>query len=200
MELIHKQFGTIRIAENGGQYWFCAADICKALGYTNNRKAINDHCREKGVTKRYTLTEKGNQEMLFIDEGNLYRLILKSNMPQAKVFEDWVCDEVLPSLRQMGYYEIPQTNYIPLPPIEPEEPALLYYNNKLCIMARWLFEKNIISRRMYDYLLSKGTIWRIRRSCKGTPALVVWDTLPYKYRQKAHAILASQKSLTNQYK
>lgn len=87
------------------QPWFCAADICRVLGYANSRDALAKHCREKGVAKRDTLTAKGKQALAFIDEGNLYRLIIKSRKEEAQRFEAWVCDEVLPSIRKHGRYE-----------------------------------------------------------------------------------------------
>lgn len=87
------------------QPWFCAADICRVLGYANSRDALAKHCREKGVAKRDTLTAKGKQALAFIDEGNLYRLIIKSRKEEAQRFEAWVCDEVLPSIRKQGRYE-----------------------------------------------------------------------------------------------
>ncbi|WP_445673379.1 BRO-N domain-containing protein [Pseudomonas ceruminis] len=89
-----------------GEYWFCAKDVCAVLGYTNSRQSTADHCREKGVSKRYTLTEQGKQELQFIDEGNLYRLIIRSRREEAKRFESWVCDEVLPMLRKTGGYQL----------------------------------------------------------------------------------------------
>lgn len=94
------------INDDAGEKWFCAKDICAALGYANTSQTITDHCREKGISKRYTLTEMGKQELQFIDEGNLYRLIIKSRKEQAKRFEAWVCDEVLPSLRKTGGYQV----------------------------------------------------------------------------------------------
>lgn len=90
-----------------GSPWFCAKDVCDVLGYTNSREALSKHCRAKGVTKRDTLTAGGRQPLTFIDEGNLYRLILKSRLPAAVRFEAWVCDEVLPALRKTGTYTVP---------------------------------------------------------------------------------------------
>jgi prophage antirepressor-like protein len=88
-----------------GAPWFCAKDVCDILGYANHNKSINDHCTSKGVTNRYPLkTEGGIQYPLFITEGNLYRLIIKSNKPESAKFESWVCDEVLPSIRKTGQY------------------------------------------------------------------------------------------------
>lgn len=98
----HEQFGNIRTANESDKILFCARDIANALGYANSRKAINDHC--KGVTKRYTHTEGGTQEMSFIPEGDVYRLIAHSKLPAAERFETWVFDEVLPTIRKTGGY------------------------------------------------------------------------------------------------
>lgn len=91
-------------AVESGEPWFNAADVCAVLGYRNPSKTIHDHCRPRGITKRYTPTDSGSQEMTFINEGNLYRLIIKSRKPEAERFEAWVCDEVLPSIRKNGGY------------------------------------------------------------------------------------------------
>ena len=91
-----------------GEPWFCAPDVCDVLGYPNNRDAIARHCLAKGVVKRDTLTAKGQQSLTFINEGNLFRLILKSRKPQALAFEQVVCDEILPQIRKTGRYEAPR--------------------------------------------------------------------------------------------
>lgn len=88
------------------QPWFCASDVCSALEYANGRQAIQKSCREKGVSIRDTLTSGGPQKLTFIDEGNLYRLILKSRKKAALRFEEWVCDEVLPQIRKTGQYQM----------------------------------------------------------------------------------------------
>ena len=95
----------IRTVLINDQAWFCVTDVCRVLGYANSRDAMSKHCREKGVAKRDTLTSKGKQALTFIDEGNLYRLIIKSRKEEALRFEAWVCDEVLPSIRKTGRYE-----------------------------------------------------------------------------------------------
>ena len=108
-QIIPFQFETKQVraySDEAGEPWFCAADVCAALGYANSRKAIADNCREKGVTSSYTLTSKGRQALTFINEGNLYRLIIKSRKEEAQRFESWVCDEVLPAIRKHGRYEV----------------------------------------------------------------------------------------------
>lgn len=102
-----KEFGDIRTTEIDGKPYFVGTDVAKALGYSNPRKAILDHC--KGVTKRDTPTSSGVQSMSYINEGDLYRLIMKSKLPSAEKFEKWVFDEVIPSIHQYGAYMTEQT-------------------------------------------------------------------------------------------
>ena len=101
------EFGTIRTIEENGKVLFCGSDVAKALGYKNPSKALSDHC--KGITKRYTPTKSGTQEMNFIPEGDIYRLAAKSELPGADKFESWIFDEVLPSIRKHGAYMTPET-------------------------------------------------------------------------------------------
>lgn len=101
------EFGQIRTIEIDGKPYFSAKDVAEALGYSNPRKAILDHC--KGVTKRDTLTAGGQQAVNFIPEGDIYRLIVRSNLPSAERFEKWVFDDVIPQIRQTGGYQLPQT-------------------------------------------------------------------------------------------
>ena len=99
----NREFGDLRIMDEGGRTMFCAKDIACALGYSNSRKAIADHC--KGVTKRYPLqTAGGMQELVFISEPDVLRLIVSSKLPQAQAYERWVFDEVLPSIHRTGGY------------------------------------------------------------------------------------------------
>ncbi|TCP18108.1 BRO family protein [Nicoletella semolina] len=103
---------TVRVIIDPNQEpWFCGADVCDNLGYTNAPDALRKHCKERGIAKRYTPTKSGEQEMIFINEPNLYRLIIKSRKPQAEKFEAWVFEEVLPQIRKTGQYsQNPQPN------------------------------------------------------------------------------------------
>ena len=105
----NSEFGDIRVLEEDGKILFCGSDVAKALGYTNVSKALSDHC--KGITKRYTLTAGGKQEMSFISEGDMYRLICSSKLPSAEKFESWVFDEVLPAIRKTGSYGLDVPNF-----------------------------------------------------------------------------------------
>ena len=97
-----EEFGAVRTISENGRILFCAKDVAVALGYSNPRKAVADHC--KGVTKRDTLTEGGVQSLSFITEGDVYRLIARSKMEAAEEFEHWLFDEMLPTLRSTGGY------------------------------------------------------------------------------------------------
>lgn len=96
------EFGEIRTVEIEGRPHFVAIDVANALGYQNPRDAISRHC--KGVVKHDTPTSSGMQQMSYINEGDMYRLIMKSKLPSAEKFEKWVMEEVLPSIRKHGGY------------------------------------------------------------------------------------------------
>lgn len=100
------EFGEIRTITEDGKTLFCGSDVAKALGYKRPNEAITAHC--KGTVKRRTPTKGGEQEMLFIPEGDIYRLAAKSELPGADKFESWIFDEVLPSIRKTGGYALPK--------------------------------------------------------------------------------------------
>lgn len=94
----------VRVTDINGEPWFVGKDVALALGYSNTRKALGDHCKPKGVTKRYSLTKGGRQMLACINEGNLYRLTTHSGLPDADKFEEWIFDEVIPTIRKTGGY------------------------------------------------------------------------------------------------
>ena len=96
------EFGKIRTVKKNDVVYFAGSDVAKALGYAIPHKAVQTHC--KGVLKWNIPTDSGNQDVLFITEGDVYRLIMKSKLPSAERFESWVMDEVLPSIRKNGGY------------------------------------------------------------------------------------------------
>lgn len=101
------QFGSVRTLTEDGMTLFCGSDVAKALGYKNPHKALADHCR--WVTKRevpHPQSAKKKIEMLFIPEGDIYRLAAKSELPGAEEFERWIFDEVLPTIRLTGGYTV----------------------------------------------------------------------------------------------
>ncbi|SDB36817.1 Prophage antirepressor [Ruminococcaceae bacterium FB2012] len=103
MTFFNEKFGKIRtILDERGKVLFCGLDIAKALGYSRPADAITAH--SKGSVKRRLLTNGGYQEIKFITEGDVYRLIAHSRLPSAEEFETWVFDDVLPTIRRTGGY------------------------------------------------------------------------------------------------
>lgn len=98
----NEEFGEIRTLCEGERVLFCGSDVAKALGYAAPRNAISARC--KGALKRCALTNGGEQEMYFIPESDVYRLVFGSKLPTAEKFTDWVTEEVLPSIRKHGAY------------------------------------------------------------------------------------------------
>lgn len=99
------QSNVVRTVAVDGEVWFCASDVCDVLGYVNSRKTIQDHCKISGVTKRDISSGGQMREVVFINEPNLYRLVIRSKKPEAEKFEMWVMEEVLPAIRKTGKYE-----------------------------------------------------------------------------------------------
>ena len=98
-----EEFGEVRTLVDGEKIWFNLNDICRALDLRNPRKVMTD--LPKGVTNSYPLlTDGGIQNMTFVNESGLYRTIFKSRKEKALEFQDWVCSEVIPSIRKHGEY------------------------------------------------------------------------------------------------
>ena len=95
-------FGELGVMLIDGKEYFPANQCASILGYAVPKDAITRHC--KGALKRRLPTNGGVQEVKLIPEGDLYRLIVGSKLPQAEKFERWVFDEVLPSIRHNGGY------------------------------------------------------------------------------------------------
>ena len=102
MVFSNREFGKIRTVRQSDVVWFVGRDVAKALGYANPASAVFTHCRrgrEIGL-----LSPGGEQTTNIIPESDLYRLIMRSNLPSAERFSDWVVEEVLPTIRNHGVY------------------------------------------------------------------------------------------------
>ena len=99
-----QMLNEIKTVEINGEIWFVASDVAKTLGYSNPRDAIARHCKIGGVVKHDIPTNSGMQTMTLINEPNVYRLIIKSQLPSAEKFESWLFEEVIPSIRKKGFY------------------------------------------------------------------------------------------------
>lgn len=109
-------FGNLRIIDTAAGTLFCGKDVATALGYKDPTNALKLHC--KGVANYHPLqTPGGIQEVRFITEADVFRLIVSSKLPSAQAFEAWVFEEVLPSIRRTG-------GYMHTPADEPKEVTL----------------------------------------------------------------------------
>lgn len=110
-------FGSVRVIMRENDPWFVARDVATCLGYSNTNKAILDHCKKAETlgnirgNETLPLENTGLSTLPVLDnltkivpESDLYRLIMRSKLPAAEAFQDWVVEEVLPSIRKTGMY------------------------------------------------------------------------------------------------
>lgn len=103
MQIFDFKDNPVRVTMREGQPWFSAADVCRVLELSNPSMACKPLDEdEKGISTAYTLG--GHQKLLAVSESGLYALVFQSRKPQAKAFRKWVTAEVLPAIRQHGYY------------------------------------------------------------------------------------------------
>jgi prophage antirepressor-like protein len=97
----HPQFGDIRVVEIEGKPYFVGNDVASVLGYVEPKNAISRHC--KGALIQSLPDNQGfMQNTKIIPESDFYRLVLKSQLPDAEKVQDWVCEDILPSIRKHG--------------------------------------------------------------------------------------------------
>lgn len=99
----HPSFGEIRTAGTSEEPLFCLTDVCRILDI-KNVSDCKSRLDQKGVVLTDTPTKGGVQRIAYINEKNIYKLIMRSDKPQAEPFQDWVCGEVLPAIRKTGGY------------------------------------------------------------------------------------------------
>lgn len=110
-EFFNEKFGIVRTIEINGSIYFVGLDIARALGYSNERKAINTHCKRPIKTNIDVESQSGtshkarkSQIMLVICKSDIYRLIVRSKLESVEEFENWVFDEILPTIERTGAY------------------------------------------------------------------------------------------------
>ena len=105
-------FGDLTtILDKNGNPWFIAKEVCDKLGYANSRDAIIKNVDEEDRLHIEVLKKDSfmRRDRVVINESGLFSLILRSNLPGARVFKRWVTSEVLPSIRKHGMYATPDT-------------------------------------------------------------------------------------------
>lgn len=107
-----EHFGEVRVTEIDNKPMFAASDVAKALGYSRPADAVTAHCKGVAILPTPSTNQFGAvvmQDMKYITESDVYRLVMRSKLPQAEQFQDWLCDDVLPSIRKHGAYATPDT-------------------------------------------------------------------------------------------
>lgn len=104
--ITHPQFGQLSVIIIDGKEMFKAKEVAAMLGYKDTVNAVKQHCR--GVVKHHLPSKSGNQEYSLIPESDVWRLIIRSKLPQAEAIERWIMDDVLPSIRKTGTYSVPK--------------------------------------------------------------------------------------------
>ena len=147
------EFGMVRTAtDEKGEPWFCAKDLCDALGYKRADLAVKQHVNPHDAAKRCVWVEVGKKkdgtpakrltQMIFVNESGFYALVLGSKLPSALMFKDWVTSVVLPQIRKTG-------GYIPVNEGESEEEMI---RNAEQILRATLKEKEALLEKQKELL------------------------------------------------
>lgn len=107
----NEKFGSVRVVMRDGEPWFVAKDVAEKLGYADPSRAVVQHCKKSIKSTILANRTDGNPPLniSLIPESDVYRLVMRSNLPGAEEFQTWVCEEVLPSIRKTGQYSITQS-------------------------------------------------------------------------------------------
>ena len=147
------EFGMVRMAtDEKGEPWFCAKDLCDALGYKRADNAVRQHVNQHDALKQCVWVEVGMKkdgtpakrltQMIFVNESGFYALVLGSKLPSALMFKDWVTSVVLPQIRKTG-------GYIPVNEGESEEEMI---RNAEQILRATLKEKEALLEKQKELL------------------------------------------------
>ena len=147
------EFGMVRMAtDEKSEPWFCAKDLCDALGYKRADLTVKQHVNPHDAAKRCVWVEVGKKkdgtpakrltQMIFVNESGFYALVLGSKLPSALMFKDWVTSVVLPQIRKTG-------GYIPVNEGESEEKMI---RNAEQILRATLKEKEALLEKQKELL------------------------------------------------
>ena len=131
----YKNLGSVRTVINqDGSVWFCLTDVADILDIKNSRDIIKRLERD-GVDSIYTTDKIGrSQELIFVNESNLYRIIFTSRKPEAQDFQNWVFNSVIPSVRRTGSYDIENDNTL-----TPTTKAIVAHDRMLSAHSKILY-------------------------------------------------------------
>ena len=112
----NEEFGKVQVVVLDSEPWFFGKDVASALGYSNPSDAISRLMKERNIKRlnrgdicesqisNFWTSDSDHRSKIFINESGLYKLIMRSNLKDAEKFQDWVTDEVLPTIRKTGGY------------------------------------------------------------------------------------------------
>ena len=121
----HRLFGKIRKVELDNNVWLMGKDVCKVLEYEDTANILKRYVSNSDKIMQDVDTGYGIKPAVFINIQGVYDLCLRSTMPRAKEFQDWITHEVLMDIRNYGMYIADN------PPIED------YDENGLPIVVEW---------------------------------------------------------------
>ncbi|CAH1665546.1 MULTISPECIES: Bro-N domain-containing protein [unclassified Chelatococcus] len=106
---IDTQSHNVRVVDIDGAPWFVAADVCRALDLRPGRRGeYTRHLVKLAADERTPIPPNQiggiHHPISIISESGLYKLIMRSDKPQARSFQDWVTRTVLPAIRKDGAY------------------------------------------------------------------------------------------------
>lgn len=161
---------SVRIELINNDPWFCLADVCEILGI-GNVTDVTKRLTEGGFDKIEVPTTSGTQQVIFINEPNLYRVIFRSNKAEATKFQDWVFNEVLPTIRKTGSYSV-----------TPPQPATIdgymdrELRNQMTDIVRYFRNSsNQVSAKLWEIIKSQLHIQRITDMSRNDyPAVIDW--------------------------
>lgn len=113
----------VRTVEQDGDIWFVAKDITDILGYAKSDSALRSHCKA-AKTCSFKMEDQV-RVVTIVPERDMYRLVMKSTLPAAEQFEEWVVNDVLPSIRKHGHYSVTPNVTLPAVPTDPLELFLM---------------------------------------------------------------------------
>ena len=159
------EFGMVRMAtDEKGEPWFCAKDLCDALGYKRADLAVKQHVNPHDAAKRCVWVEVGKKkdgtpakrltQMIFVNESGFYALVLGSKLPSAVMFKDWVTSVVLPQIRKTG-------GYIPVHEGESEEEMIRSAEQ---ILRATLKEKEALLEKQKELLKEQKKLMEEQKS------------------------------------
>jgi len=156
--------------------YFCLKDVCNILEIGNTSDVVK-RLDEIGLDLIEVAFQKSKTKLYFINEPNLYRVIFRSDKPEAKQFQDWVFNDVLPNLRKNGVYgvtQLPKTDTLKLTDRSGDETSVFFENNRYFVRSNkrlyhWIDEKAIMLFKPADridytglYLIQEGSSYIMR--------------------------------------